>query len=73
MSLLSGAAYGLPHSSGLLLACNQYAGTRLRHLEHLPPVITLRNLLGDDSRWVQDGSIFAFVRAVGLPIIYSSR
>ena len=57
----------------VLLTCNQYAATRLRHLGRLPPTINLRSLLGDDSRWVQEGSIFSFILATGLPVIYSSR
>ena len=57
----------------VLLACCQNAGARLRHLGHLPPMLTLRNLLGDYSRWVKDCNIFSFVRATVLLVIYSSR
>ena len=61
------------HVAHVLLTCNQYAGTRLLHLEHLPLTINHRNILGDDLRWVKDGSNLSFVRAVGLLVIRSSR
>ena len=31
---------------------------------------TLKHLLGDDSPWVQDNSIFSFIRDIDFPVIY---
>ena len=55
-----------------LLACRRYAGKRSRYLGYIPPTMSLHRLLADDSRWVQDGSIFAFIRGVDFPVIFSS-
>ena len=42
----------------VLLACRHYARKRRVHLGRLPPTVTLKHLLGDDSPWVQNSSIF---------------
>ena len=55
-----------------LLACRRYAEKRSRYLGYIPPTMSLHRLLADDSRWVQDGSIFAFIRSVDFPVIFSS-
>ena len=57
----------------ILLACRRYAGKRMRHLGRIPPTITLKHLLGENSRWVQDSSIFSFVLDIRFPVIYSSH
>ena len=56
----------------ILLACRRYAGKRTRHLGQVPPTITLKDLLGENSRWVQDSSIFSFVLDICCPGIFSS-
>ena len=55
-----------------LLACRRYAEKRSRYLGYIPPTMSLHRLLADDSRWIQDGSIFAFIRSVDFPVIFSS-
>ena len=57
----------------ILLACVEYAEERRRHFGSLSDAATLRDLLCDTSRWIQDGSIFSFIRDIGLSIIYSPR
>ena len=56
----------------VLLTCRRLAGKRTHHLGHLPSTVTLTHLLGDDSRWIQDGSILSFIRTVEFPVIFSS-
>ena len=38
----------------VLLRCQRYAEKRRRILGCIPPTVTLRQLLGDDSRWIQN-------------------
>ena len=53
-----------------LLACRHYARKRRVHLGRLPPTVTLKHLLGDDSPWVQNSSIFSFIRDIDFPVVY---
>ena len=55
----------------VLLTCQRYAEERRRILGCIPPTVTLRQFLGDDSRWIQNNSIFSFIRDVDLPVIFS--
>ena len=55
----------------VLLECPRYARQRARHLGHLSQSVTLKLLLADDSRWVEDGSLFSFVRDLPFQVIYS--
>ena len=55
----------------VLLECPRYARQRTRHLSHLPISVTLKLLLADDSRWVEDGSLFSFVRDLPFQVNYS--
>ena len=57
----------------ILLACTEYDEERRRHLGHLSRTVTLRDLLCDTSRWIQDGSIFSFIRDIGFSVLYSPR
>ena len=54
----------------VLLACRHYARKRRVHLGRLPPTVTLKHLLGDDSPWVQNSSIFSFIRDIDFPVVY---
>ena len=54
----------------VLLACRHYARKRRVHLGRIPPTVTLKHLLGDDSPWVQNGSIFSFIRDIDFPVVY---
>ena len=57
----------------ILLACTEYDEERRRHLGHLSRTVTLRDLLCDTSRLIQDGSIFSFIRDIGFSVVYSPR
>ena len=57
----------------VLLECSIYARMRIRHFGNLPSSFTMKHLLGDDSRWIQNGSLFSFIRDTSFPIIFSSR
>ena len=54
----------------VLLTCQRYARKRTSHLGRIPSSTTLKHLLGDDSPWVQDNSIFSFIRDIDFPVIY---
>ena len=54
----------------VLLTCQRYARKRTSHLGRIPSSATLKHLLGDDSPWVQDNSIFSFIRDIDFPVIY---
>ena len=53
----------------VLLTCQRYRNIRSAHLGQ--SAVTLRRLLGDESRLVQDGRIFSFIRAIAFPVIFS--
>ena len=55
----------------VLLTCQRYAEKRRRILGCIPPTVTLRQLLGDDSCWIQNNSIFSFIRDIDIPVIFS--
>ena len=57
----------------VLLSCPQHSASRARHLGQITPVTTLRHLLGDDSDWIQRGTLFSFIRDIKLPVIYSPQ
>ena len=57
----------------VLLTCPQFRESRARHLGHIPPENTLRHLLGDDSAWIQTGSLFSYVSDINFLVIYSPR
>ena len=57
----------------VLLECRLYASMRTRHLGSQSSSITMKHLLGDDSRWIQDGSLFSFIRDTNFPVVFSSR
>ena len=54
----------------VLLTCRHYARKRRVHLGRIPPTVTLKHLLGDDSPWVQNSSIFSFIRDIDFPVVY---
>ena len=54
----------------VLLTCQRYARKRTSHLGRIPSSAALKHLLGDDSPWVQDNSIFSFIRDIDFPVIY---
>ena len=56
----------------VLLSCTGLAGKRAHYLGYMSPSTTLKHLLGDDSRWVQNGAIFAYIQSVNFPVIYSA-
>ena len=56
----------------VLLSCTGLAGKRAHYLGYISPSTTLKHLLGDDSRWVQNGTIFAYIQSVNFPVIYSA-
>ena len=45
---------------------------RFHYLGYISPSTSLKHLLGDDSRWVQSGAIFAYIQSVNFPVIYST-
>ena len=57
----------------VLLRCPRHRSSRRRHLGYITPGVTLRHLLGDDSVWIQTGSLFSYIQAIKLAVIYSSR
>ena len=57
----------------VLVECPRYARQRARHLGRLPSSVTSKLLLDDDSRWVEDGSLFSFLRQIRFEVIYSPR
>ena len=54
----------------ILLTCQRYARKRTSHLGRIHSSATLKHLLGDDSPWAQDNSIFSFIRDIDFPVIY---
>ena len=56
----------------ILLVCAKYAVKRTRYLGHISRDTTIQHVLGDDSRWVQSGAVFAFVNSVDFPVIYTA-
>ena len=56
----------------VLLSCRRYARERTRHLGQIPTTVTLKHLLGDNSRWSRDGSLFSFIFDIRFPVIFSS-
>ena len=57
----------------VLLDCPQLEGERARHLGRSSRDLTLHSLLGDDSAVLESGSLFAFISAAQLSVIYSPR
>ena len=56
----------------VLLVCPKYAVNRTRYLGHISRDTTVQHLLGDDSRWVQSGAIFAFIKSLEFAVIYTA-
>ena len=56
----------------VLLACPRLAEVRSRHLGRLPPTVALLHLLGDDSRWIHNGSLFSFILAAQFLVTFPS-
>ena len=56
----------------VLLTCPRLAGLRSQHLGHLPTTVSLSHLLGDDSRWIHNGSLFSFILAVKFLVTFPS-
>ena len=56
----------------VFLKCSQLAGKRMRHLGCIHASTNLKQLLGDHSKWVNSGSVFTFIKDVGLSVIYSA-
>ena len=57
----------------VLLSCPRHRHSRRRHLGYITPDTTLRDLLGDDSAWIQSGSLFSYILDIKFPVIYSPR
>ena len=57
----------------VLLGCSRLSRVRARHLGHMPPDVNLRQLLGDDSVWIQTGRLFSFIQAIRFPVIYRPK
>ena len=55
----------------VLLTCQRYAEKRRRILGCIPLTVPLRQLLGDDSPWIGNNSIFSFIRDIDFPVIFS--
>ena len=55
----------------VLLRCPRHSVIRRHHLGYITPDVTLRHLLGDDSPWIQTGSLFLYILDIKFPIIYS--
>ena len=56
----------------VLLTCPRLARLRSQHLGHLPPTVSVSHLLGDDSRWIHNGTIFSFILAVKFQVTFPS-
>ena len=54
----------------VLLSCPRIRRSRARHLGRIPPDVTLRHILGDESTCVSSGSLFSFIRGIQFPVIY---
>ena len=54
----------------VLLDCPQLEEERRRFLGTSSPTLSLRTLLGDDSVFLADGRLFAFVSAANLSVVY---
>ena len=57
----------------VLLRCPRHRSSRRRHLGYIAPDVTLRHLLGDDSVWIQTGSLFSYLQDMKFAVIYSPR
>lgn len=56
----------------VLLTCRRLSRKRSHHLGYISPTVTLLDLLGDDSRWVLDGTLFSFIRSVSFLVTFHS-